>query len=278
MVVFQHNNLKSVEWMGIRRELLRALRKVDDTLAATQENELEAGEDEAPFRGLAEEVKIQIVQTGIFEVALRIVEFYDPVQHQDGSKTQHATDPRTDSSASHIPDSSGVATDPIFTHTLSSAAHEAIDRKKNRQIQKKMKAHPLAPLLSGPLALLTFPRISPEHLKAALSILAPQAPRFAPPTRRANPSYYEFPVQQGLQKLLLLGARVEGRALDADALRAVGLLEGGIAALRAQLVVALQAVPANLTATLEAQARSLCVALEGRRAMLEEEMGKGKEA
>src|SRR5271156_26349 len=32
ILLFQHNNLKSMEWVSIRRELSRALQKVDDSL------------------------------------------------------------------------------------------------------------------------------------------------------------------------------------------------------------------------------------------------------
>ena len=65
MLLFQHNNLKSSEWVGIRRELTIALRKIDDANAA-------AGH---PAENLADAIKLQIIQTGIFATALKIVEF-----------------------------------------------------------------------------------------------------------------------------------------------------------------------------------------------------------
>src|SRR5256885_4341235 len=34
IILFQHNNLKSMEWVSIRREISRALQKVDDSLVA----------------------------------------------------------------------------------------------------------------------------------------------------------------------------------------------------------------------------------------------------
>jgi large subunit ribosomal protein L10 len=34
IILFQHNNLKSIEWVSIRRELSKALQKVDDSLVA----------------------------------------------------------------------------------------------------------------------------------------------------------------------------------------------------------------------------------------------------
>jgi len=66
ILVFQHNNLKATEWVGIRRELNTALRKVDDQLVA-------AGKE-----AIAPNVKLTIIQTNIFEPALRIAEYYRP--------------------------------------------------------------------------------------------------------------------------------------------------------------------------------------------------------
>ena len=283
MVMFQHNNVKSVEWMGIRREMLRALRKVDELEAAARGEGEGEGDDaghSSPSRvGMADKVKIQTVQTGIFDVALRVVEYYRPAEQQRSSLPP-APAPTTTSTQSTTPSpptlppspettpTSAPDPDLIFTHTLSRAAHQAASQRKG--------THPLSPLLSGPLALLTFPGVSPEHLRAALSILSPQSPMFAAPTRRANPGYHEPLVQQGLQKLLLLGARVEGRALDAAALRAVGALHGGIDALRAQLVVALQGLGLGVTSSLDSAGLSLYLTLQGRRVMLEDD-GKEKE-
>ncbi|KUJ07955.1 uncharacterized protein LY89DRAFT_564655, partial [Mollisia scopiformis] len=248
MLLFQHNNLKAGEWVGIRRELTKALRKVDEARAA-------AGHTSEP---LAEGIKVQIIQTGIFAAALRIVEFYKP-----GPETTSQLDPIN-------PATSSSAKIPLYnprgdglTHTLSAAAHEAVADTRT--------AHALAPLLSGPLMLVTFPNVSPQHLKAALSILAPSAPDFPAPTRRANPSYHDMSVQGGLQKLLLLGARVEGKVFDVDGAKWVGKIEGGLDGLRAQLVAMLQGAGAGITNTLESAGRSLYFTVEGRRTMLEDE-------
>lgn len=255
MLLFQHNNLKSQEWVGLRRELTKALRKVDEARFAS-------GDASEP---LADGIKIQIIQTGIFAAALRIVEFYKP---DSQPSTLDRTDPATPSSATiplYSPSGDGL------THTLSAAAHEAVADRRT--------AHALAPLLSGPLMLLTFPNVSPQHLKAAMSILSPSAPDFPAPTRRANPGWHDAGVQSGLQKLLLLGARVEGKVFDVDGTKWVGKIEGGLDGLRAQLVAMLQGAGAGITNTLESAGRSLYVTVEGRRMMLEdEEKGPSTEA
>ncbi|KAL3420821.1 ribosomal protein [Phlyctema vagabunda] len=227
MLLFQHNNLKATEWVGVRRELTKALQKVDVAQVA-------AGE---PPLNLAANVKIQIVQTGIFAAALRVVEFYNP-ESQGDSQTG-------------------------FTHSLSKAAHEAALDKKT--------AHGLAPLLSGPLVALTLPTVSPQHLKAAISILAPSAPDFRAPTRKANPGYHDLAVQNGLAKLMLLGARVEGRVFDVEGTKWVGGIPGGLGGLQAQLVAMLQGVGAGVTNTLESAAKNLYFTMESRKTMLEDE-------
>ena len=232
MLLFQHNNLKSSEWVGIRRELSQALQKVDEAQAKA------AGK---PYEDLASGIKIQIIQTGIFAAALRVVEFYHPEPHP---------------------------TEGALKHALSKAAHNAVVNKK--------KAHALAPLLAGPLAVLTFPSVSPQHLNAALCVLAPSAPQFPAPTRKANPGWHEATVQSGLQKLMLMGARVEGRVFDVEGAKWVGGIEGGLEGLRAQLVVLLQSMGAGVTNTLESAAKNLYFMVESRRAMLEDE-GKPRE-
>ncbi|KAK6586190.1 hypothetical protein PZA11_001247 [Diplocarpon coronariae] len=245
MLLFQHNNLKSMEWVGIRRELSKALQKVDEARVA-------AGH---PPENIGEGIKIQIIQTGIFAAALRVVEFYKP-----GSQPPPKLNP-TD------PSVSSSTTIPIanvgLTHTLSRAAHEAVADTKT--------AHALAPLLSGPLMLLTFPNVSPQYMKAALSILAPSGPKFPAPTRRANPGWHDPAVQSGIQKLLLLGARVEGKVFDFEGTKWVGGIEGGLEGLQAQLVSTLRAFGAGLTSTLESAGKSLYFTVEGRRTMLEDE-------
>ncbi|KAM0796227.1 hypothetical protein BDR22DRAFT_893389 [Usnea florida] len=190
LLFFQHSNLKSSEWMAIRRELNWALEKVDKDLSTN----------------LAPAIKIQTLRVRMFESAFLVTEYFHPDQHPTAS-TPHPTDPATQSSASlanHTPN----AADKTFTHSLSRTAHAATSRYK--------KKYPLRHLLTGPLAAMSFPSVTPQHVRSALSILVPKAPTFAAPTRRANPSYYDPSVQQGLQKLILLGARVEGRVFDAE--------------------------------------------------------------
>ena len=244
MLLFQHNNLKSNEWVAIRRELTKALTKVDEARVA-------AGHVSEP---LAEGIKIQIIQTGIFAAALRVVEFYkpNPVPMLD------PTDPSTPSSAS-VPAVGGDS----LTHSLSNAAHEALAEVKTQ--------HALAPLMSGPLMVVTFPHVSPQHMKEALRHLSPSQPQYPAPTRRANPGWHDPPVQTGLQKLILLGARVEGKVFDLDGTKWVGSIEGGLDGLRGQLVAMLQGLGAGVTNTLESAAKNLYFTVEGRRIMLEDE-------
>lgn len=91
-----------------------------------------------------------------------------------------------------------------------------------------------------------------------------------------NPGYYEPSVQAGLQKLLLLGARVEGRVFDGEGVRWVGGLEGDMSGLRAQLVGMLGRVGAGVTGALESAGINLYLTMESRRGMLEDE-GKPKD-
>ncbi|KAM3415437.1 hypothetical protein BST61_g8959 [Cercospora zeina] len=242
MVIFQHNNLKSTEFMSIRRELAAALRKVDEELAKSG-NVGHVGAD----------AKLQVVQTGIFASALKVVEFWNP-QFEPESEL-YAADEKLES-----PKKSKAV------HGLSSHAWKAAKSQK--------KKHGLEPLLSGPLAVLTLPTVSPQHLKAALSILAPSSD-FPAPKRRTNPSYHEPAVQSGLQKLMLLGARVEGRAFDMEGARWVGGIEGGLEGLRGQLVAMLQGLGAGITSTLTAASTHLYVTMESRKTMLEDETKAG---
>ncbi|KAF2018836.1 hypothetical protein BU24DRAFT_418391 [Aaosphaeria arxii CBS 175.79] len=255
ILLFQHNNLKAVEWMSIRRELAIALNKVD---AEREKNGQEL---------FANDIKLQVIQTGIFGSALRVVEFYNP-EETLLDHAQHPTDPRTATSA-QIPQTSNKPEDTRFKHGLSREAWEVASNKKLK--------HELEPLLSGPLAVLSFPSVSPEHLKSALSILAPSSD-FPAPKRKTNPDLYEPAVQGGLQKLMLLGARVEGKVFDQDGVKWVGGIAGGIDGLRAQLVAALQGAGASLASTLEGASRSLYFTMESRRLDMEEtEKGDKKE-
>ncbi|MCJ1384273.1 hypothetical protein MMC17_007389 [Xylographa soralifera] len=252
LLLFQHNNLRATEWMALRRELAIALRKADALNPSA-----------AP---LADGTKIQIVQGSLLAAALRVVEHWHPETEPQAQKI-HASDPATNSSA-ELPNMSSNVADPALHHALSRAAYDVSRRQRL--------AHALTPLLAGPLAILSFPAVSPAHLSAALSILAPQAPGFPAPTRRANPGYYDLAVQGGVQKLMLLGARVEGRVLDGEGARWVGGMEGGLEGMRGRLVAMLQGVGMGVTGVLDGVGRGLYVTVEGRRGMLEEEKGKGK--
>lgn len=241
IILFQHINLKATEWVSIRRELLSALRRTDQQLAAQG----------APAEDLiGEYVKLQIIKTNMFEPALRITEYYKPGD----------LPPEPVGGLSGIP---SEKEDPSLTHALSEAAYKAAKLHEGE--------HPLTSVLTGAVAILTFPAVSPLYVKTALSILSPKAPHFPAPTRRAFPSYYDPPVQEGVKKLLLLGARVDGQAFDMEGTRWIGSIDGGIDGLRAQLVAILQGFGAGVTNTLESAGRSLWFTMEGRRNMLEEE-------
>ena len=255
MLLFQHNNLKATEWMGVRRELAQALRKVDESRAeATGQNE-----------DLADGVKVQIIQTGIFAAALHVAEYFDP-EIQPEQRPIPPSDPITQSSR-ELREAFSPAADPTLRHGLSRVAYEAVKSKRF--------IHELNPLLSGPLAIVTFPAVTTEHLKAALSILAPNPPNFPAPTRRANPGYHDPSVQAGLQKLILLGARVEGKVFDLDGTRWVGSIEGGLDGLRGQLVALLQSFGAGITTTLESAGKNLYITMDSRKTMLEQEQKEG---
>jgi large subunit ribosomal protein L10 len=235
ILLFQHNNVKAIEWSAIRRELAAAIKSVDQSLTTTT---------------TSTNVKLQVIQTNIFEPALRVAEFYKPPP------------PPPQPTTTTIPISLTSKHDPTLTHALSEAAYQAALKKKGR--------HPLTPLLSGSLALLTLSTVSPHHLKAALQILAPEKPAFPAPTRRASPSYWDPAVQSGLKKLMLLGARVDGRVFDMGGVRWVGGLDG-MDAMRAQLAYMLEGVGAGITGALEGTGRSLYFTMESRRQMLEDE-------
>lgn len=254
MLVFQHNNLKASEFSGIRRQLNFALEKVDAELAANGSPSL-----------IGQYTELQIVQTGIFASALKVAESWNPHNFSDHARTHHPQDPATNTSTT-LQDKPAS---PQFTHSLSKTAWKAARSAKAQT--------GLEPLLSGPLVVLTFPLVSPQHLKAALTILSPSE-QFPAPKRKANPALYEPSIQSGLQKLMLLGARVEGKVFDLDGTKWVGGISGGLDGLRAQLVYMLQSLPATLTNTLEGAAKSLYVTVESRRQDLEGGQNNGDEA
>jgi large subunit ribosomal protein L10 len=201
--------------------------------------------DEAQKTEYGNHIKLQVMRTGLLDTALRLADFWHP-EPQDINR-QASTE---------------LSEEMRFTHALSEEAFQALT--ENPQI------HGLEPLLSGPIAALSIPWMSPEHLKVALSILAP-SPEIPAPKRRAMPAYYEPSVQNGIPKLMLLGARIEGRAMDIVKTRWVGGVAGGLDGLRAQLVATLQSVSGGLVNTLEGGGKSLYFTLEGRRTALEKE-------
>lgn len=252
MVFLQHDNLKSVEWAAIRRELHKAMEKVDAKIASE-------GRDAPP---LAPHIKVQIIQTSIFEVALRIVEYFRPGRSAlEQSKGPSAVNPATQTSAEIS--LAGSKDDPTLTHDLSRNAQAAVRSMKGR--------HELSTLLVGPVAVLSIPQVSPEHLKAAMSILAPKTFGYPAPTRRANPEWHEVSVQNGLNKLNILAARLDNQLFDVDQTKWVGSIEGGIDGLRSQLVTALQSMGSSITSTLEGAGKSLYFTLESRKNVLEDQ-------
>jgi large subunit ribosomal protein L10 len=261
LLLFQHNNLTGGEFTALRRELYAAL---DQIAQASATDDVEAKER---LTAVARHTKLQVVRKGIFDVALRIVEFYNPANAAQ-SGTQNA----------------GKASKKDYIHDLSTAATTAARAAKeatslNPSATESTYAQ-LAPLLVGPLAVLTFPSVSPAHLSAALRILSPSPPTFPPPTRRKAPGYYDPTAQSALQKVFLVGGRIEGKVFDVGGVQWVGGIEGGLEGLRAQLVHLLQSAGLGLTSALEGAGKSLWMTVEGRRAGLEEEekAAKGTEA
>ncbi|KAI1767790.1 hypothetical protein GGR53DRAFT_480708 [Hypoxylon sp. FL1150] len=239
ILFFQHNNLTAVEWAAIRRELRAALAKVPAPVV---------GPDGGLPVNISAGIELQVIRTRMFDVAFKIVEFFD-AEAQTGRSN-------------------------AYKHDLSSTAYETISKAT---VDETSAYGQISPLLVGPVAAVTFPSVSPAHLAAALSILAPSPPGFPAPSRKKNPGYYDLTTQTGLQKLLLIGGRIEGRVFDTDGVKWVGGIEGGIEGLRAQLVAMLQSAGLGLTTALEGHGKGLWLTLEGRRTQLEEEGGAKKE-
>ena len=338
VLLFQHSNLTAVEWMAIRRELTVALQAVERAQQAHENSNNAATKDKkgpgadekneaiadtlaaiaASTPGglsVANETRLQIVQTGILASALRVVEFYHPNEtlhdFPEGDKSViHPTDPLVESSAP-VSTASGSPDDPSLTHALSRRAWKVakenlrqqkeklqLQREQEQQHAQEQALSLIKPLLSGPIALLSFPVISPPHIAAALSVLAPEKTRFPAPRRRVRPSYHDPAVQAGVQKLMLLGARVDEnlglergvgsmqgalgsavgvdnsrrRVLDAEGVRDVASIKGGIDELRAQLVHVLESVGVSLVSgALEGAGRSIWGVLESRRMEMEKQ-------
>lgn len=197
---------------------------------------------------IAPSIELQVLRTRIFNVAFKIVEFFDPEAQQTQSNA--------------------------YAHDLSATAYETISKAANAADENSTYAQ-IAPLLVGPVAAVTFPAVSPAHLAAVLSILSPSPPAFPAPSRKKNPGYYDPTAQSGLQKLIMVGGRIEDRVFDHEGVKWVGGIEGGVDSLRAQLVAMLQSAGLGLTTALEGHGKGLWLALEGRRTQLEEQEGGG---
>jgi large subunit ribosomal protein L10 len=248
MLIFQHNNLTAVEWAAVRRELRVALREV-----AAPGTDSEA---------ISNKTQFQILKTRMFDVALRTVEFYDP------SKVKPTT----------VSSITGAKVQVVHNHDLSEAAWQAVKDATKAGAPETSTYAQLSPLLVGPLAALTLPAVSPQHLAAALKVLSPSPPKFPAPTRKKYPGYYDMHMQNGLQKLMLIGGRIEDKAFDLEGVKWVGGIENGLDGLRAQVIHLLQSAGMGLTSTLEGAGKSLWLTMESRRSVLEEEQNGGKEA
>ncbi|KAI5921488.1 hypothetical protein F4810DRAFT_678286 [Camillea tinctor] len=239
VLFFQHNSLSATEWAAIRRELRAALAAVPPP----------APGPDGKVVDISLAIELQVLRTRIFDVAFRIVEFFDAEAETDKSN--------------------------VYTHDLSATAYKA---HKNAVIDENSAYGQIRALFSGPLAAVTIPLVSPVHLEAVLKVLAPSQPNFPPPPRKKNPGYYDPIAQSGLQKLLLIGGRVESRVFDPAGVMWVGGIKGGLDGLRGQLVNMLQNAGLGLTSALEGNSKSLWLALESRRTQLDEEANGGKKA
>ncbi|KAK4155009.1 hypothetical protein C8A00DRAFT_42322 [Chaetomidium leptoderma] len=249
ILIFQHNNLTAVEWAAVRRELRLALGKISSDGTESAE--------------VASRAELQVIRTRIFDVALKIVEFHDP------SKVAP-----TETSAL-----SGNRIKVVHNHDLSKAAYKAVKAatKGDEPLPESSSYAQISPLLVGPLAIFTLPAVSPAHLATALSILSPSPPAFPAPTRKKSPGYHDPIAQSGFQKLMLVGGRIEDKVFDLEGVKWVGGIDGGLDALRAQLVYMLQSAGLGLTTALEGASKSLWLTMESRRSVLEEEQNGGKE-
>lgn len=233
LLFFQHSNLTAVEWAAVRRELKRALSAVPPT-------------NNSQFDTVAGNVRLEVLKTNMFNVAMKIVEFHGA---NDAPSTSLRASPANST----------------FLHDLSKAAYESIQLSKDLTNTEYSK---IAPLMVGPLAALVLPTVSPVHLAAALSVLAPVPGLFPPPTRKKNPGYHEPTCQNGLAKLLLVGGRIERKTFDQAGVNWVGGIEGGIGGLHAQLVHLLQSPSLGLSRALDSGSQNIWLALEGRKEQL----------
>ncbi|KAI2626270.1 hypothetical protein GGS21DRAFT_530811 [Xylaria nigripes] len=237
MLFFQHNNLTAVEWAAVRRELRAVLEAVPPP---------PSGPDGTPI-DINSNIELAVLRTRIFSVACRIVEYYKP-HNEETEKTNK------------------------YMHDLSEAAYETI---VNAAVDESSTYGQIQPLIVGPVAAVNVPSVSPAHLEAVLKVLAP-SPAFPAPTRKKSPGFYDSIAQSGFQKLILLGGRIENRAFDNEGVKWVGGIEGGLDALRAQMMALLHQAGLSITTVLEGHGKGLWLALEGRRTQLEEEANGGK--
>ncbi|KZZ96157.1 hypothetical protein AAL_04453 [Moelleriella libera RCEF 2490] len=237
ILFFQHSNLTAVEWAAVRRELRRAIDAVSEPL--------ESGS--STIQNASSQVQLQILRTNMLAVALKIVEFHQPT----------APDVLKFTRRSHHK---------LLAHDLSKVAYKNI---QEAAITSNSAFAHLQTVMVGPLAALVLPAVSPPHLAAALSVLAPIAGIFPAPSRRKHAGYYDPICQNGLSKLLLVGARVEGKVLDRSGVHWVGGVQGGLDGMRSELVSTLQSAGFSVTTALSSGSKSLWLALEGRTTQLE---------
>ncbi|KAI1430405.1 hypothetical protein F5Y12DRAFT_21954 [Xylaria sp. FL1777] len=238
MLFFQHNNLTAVEWAAVRRELRASLAEVPSPVA---------GPDGTVPVDISSSIEFQVLRTRMFNVACKIVDYFKPEDQAEKSNT--------------------------YTHDLSRTAYQSI---RQATVDETSTYGQINPLITGPIAVVTFPSVSPAHLAAVLRVLSPSPPAFPAPTRKKNPGYYDPSAQIGLQKLILMGGRIEDKAFDNEGVKWVGGIEGGFDGLRAQVVSLLHHAGLGLTTALEGHSKGLWLALEGRRTQLEEESNGGK--
>ncbi|KAH8154789.1 uncharacterized protein LAJ45_01320 [Morchella importuna] len=220
LIIFQHNNLRAVEWSALRRELKNALTKLD---AAS-----------APL------TTINLVRPALFSSVLRVAEGFDK-EHR-------------------------------FDNGLAGTSKEAY--KSTLHLKETLDLHPL---LTANVATLSMPVVAPAQLKLILELMFPE--------KRSKKGLDPLALS-GLQKLVLLGARVdghvaggrigEGRVLDGDQLRALSQLKS-VEEMRGELAAILQSVGGGeLVRSLGSVGLTLTRTVDGRRKMLEEGASDGK--